>query len=288
MANRPVFISIDTAPYRMTVNVEFEYNRGLSASQKKKNVLAIHSAFQSMFPQKKVLEISSKSMQEGGQQLSAFHLKKFVPSQGITASVENIYQSGKVFRDGGPYTDLLLVSPRDAKRDERLRTSGPLVGFQFEGQDFPLQPQTAFYDYIYIRALLENEELASIVLGYDAFTDVEFGPARSLNCQAQAAALFVSLHRLSLTDRLQSFEEFLRILEPKRSAPYETVPQHSSENQQTQPEMPLQPGRCILHKIWGKGTVTSVSGTVAEIDFPSVGKKKLGLQWLRQNCSPGD
>jgi len=288
MANRPVFISIGTVPYRMAVNVEFEYNRGLSSSQKKKNVLAIHSAFQKMFPQKKVLEISSKSMQEGGRQLSAFQLQKFVPSLGITAAVENIYQSGKVFRDGGPYTDLLLVSPRDAKRDERLRTSGPLVGFRFEGQDFPLQPQTAFYDYVYIRALLENEDLANIVLGYDAFTDVEFGPSRSLNCQAQAAALFVSLHRLGLTDRLHSFEYFLDVLQLKRSDDPAGAPQHSAEQQHTYPEMPLQPGSCILHKIWGKGTVTAVSSTVAEIDFPSVGKKKLGLQWIRQNCSPGD
>ena len=287
MANRPVFVSIGTAPYRMAVHVEFEYNRGLAASQKKKNVLAIHSAFQSMFPQKRVLEISSKSMQEGGQQLSAFHLKKYVPSLGKSIAAENIYQSGKVFRDGGPYTDLLLVSPRDAKRDERLRTSGPLIGFRFEGQDFPLQPQTAFYDYIYIRALMENEELANIVLGYDAFTDVEFGPARSLNCQAQAAALFVSLHRLGMTDRLHSFEEFLDILQPKHDDTSAAVPQHTPEHP-TQPERPIQPGSRIFHKSWGNGTVTAVSGTVAEIDFPSVGKKKLGLQWLLQNCSPGD
>ena len=258
----------------------FDWTSGLDVSQIQKNIAAFHEAIKK--DGKKPLEISTKGTVPLGVKLSAFNLKL----DGF--ALECLYQASKVYENGGPYTDLLLVSSRDAKRDERLRTSGPLVGFRFEGQAFPLQPQTAFYDYVYICALLENEDLANIVLGYDAFTDVEFGTARSLNCQAQAAALFVSLHRLGLTDRLHSFEEFLDVLQLKRSDDPAGAPQHSAEQQHTYPEMPLQPGSCILHKLWGKGRVTAVSSTVAEIDFPSVGKKKLGLQWIRQNCSPGD
>lgn len=110
----------------------------------------------------------------------------------------------------GPYQDLLTVPPRDAKRDERLRTGGRLTGFYFDGRVYPIRPETAFYDYLYISALLENPALSETVLSYDAFTDIEFNPQKSLNCQAAAAARFVSLHRLGLLKKPFSFEDFLR------------------------------------------------------------------------------
>ena len=118
-----------------------------------------------------------------------------------------------MFEHGGPYPDLLTVSPREAKRDERLRTGGKLTGFVFDGKDYPTEPKTAFYDYLYITALLENPVLAETVLSYDAFTDIEFNPQKSLNCQAAAAARFVSLHRLGLLKEPFSFEDFLRRME---------------------------------------------------------------------------
>ena len=68
-----------------------------------------------------------------------------------------------------------------------------LICFTFEDKAFPLEPKTAFYDYIYMNALLENENLAQMILQYDAFTDIEFNPDKSLNCQAKAAAAFVAL-----------------------------------------------------------------------------------------------
>ena len=211
MATRPVFMPISKPPYLTAWDAEFVYNGGFAVSQKQKNITAIHNAFHARFPDKKVLEISSKSMQEGGTELSAFHLRKYVPSLGKSIPVENVFQAGKVFKNGGPYTDLLHVSPKEAKRDERLRTSGPLIAFRFEEQDFPLQPQTAFYDYLYINALLENEKLAKIVLEYDAFTDVEFNSAKSINCQAKSAAMFVALQRSGLVSSANEFDTFIRL-----------------------------------------------------------------------------
>lgn len=211
MATRPVFMPSSKPPYLQTWDAEFVYNGGFAVSQKQKNITAIHNAFHARFPDKKVLEISSKSMQEGGTELSAFHLHKYVPSLGKSIPVENVFQAGKVFKNGGPYTDLLHVSPKEAKRDERLYTSGPLIAFRFEEQDFPLQPQTAFYDYLYINALLENEKLAKIVLEYDAFTDVEFNPAKSINCQAKSAAMFVALQRSGLVSSANEFDTFIRL-----------------------------------------------------------------------------
>jgi len=53
--------------------------------------------------------------------------------------LECVYQASKVFMEGGPFRDLLERNPRDAKRDERLKTSGPLKEFQFEGVEWPLE-----------------------------------------------------------------------------------------------------------------------------------------------------
>ena len=45
-------------------------------------------------------------------------------------SVENAFQAGKVFENGGPFLDLLTVTPREAKRDTRLKESGRLLKFK--------------------------------------------------------------------------------------------------------------------------------------------------------------
>lgn len=200
MAQRPVFFTRQRAPYYGISQVDFVYNSGFAPSQKWKNIDAIHDAYRKANPGQKVLEISSKSTQPGGVELSAFNLKIFVPSLGKAVPVECAYQASKVFRCGGPYLDLLEASPRDAKRDERLKNSGELVGFRFEGEDFPTAPLTFFYNYLYIRALMDNEDLAKIVLEHDAFTDIEFNPNKSLACQARAAAIYAGLYRKGLLD----------------------------------------------------------------------------------------
>lgn len=210
MANRPVFAAKDSSPFFRIYNVEFTWNAGQSKSQKQKNVNAIHAAFAKRYPEKKVLEISSKSMQEGGEALSAFNLKKYVPSLGKSVPVESIYHAGKVFQHGGPYLDLLTATPKRAKHDERLHTSGNLIGFEFEGKCFPLKPSSAFYDYLYINALLENEDLIPIVLSYDGFTDIEFNPNKSIGCQARSAAIFSSLYRRG-SEQIREIESFLKM-----------------------------------------------------------------------------
>lgn len=210
MAQRPVFMAHESAPYSREWTAVFEFFPGFSVAQKRRNIQAIHDEFHRAFPGKKVLEISSKSMQEGGEALSAFFLKKHVPSLGRAVPVENVFQAGKILTSGGPYTDLLNVTPREAKRDERLK-DGRITGFMFEGKRFPRIPLTLFYDFIYINALLENEELAKVALEYDAFTDVEFNPAKSLNCQARAAAMYVSLVRAGLEDAIRDTDAFSRL-----------------------------------------------------------------------------
>lgn len=211
MARRPVFITNDRKPYSAEWMVDFTYNSGFAVSQKQKNITALHREFKEEFPEKQVLEISSKSLQPEGVALSAFNLVKYVPSLGKSVPVECIFQGGKVFEQGGPYTDLIEKTAREAKKDERIRMSGAVTGFCFEGETYPATPKTVFYDFIYINALLENEALAKEVLKYDAFTDIEFNPAKSVNCQANTAAKFVSLVRTGKIDQARSFDSFLAL-----------------------------------------------------------------------------
>lgn len=183
MAKRPVFY-IDQGNV-VSKEYSFEWFPGFAVSQKQKSVESMHDAIRKTNPNARPLEISTKSNEALGQKLSAFHLRL----GGNT--LENIFQSAKVFEQGGPYPDLLCVPPREAKHDARLKTSGPLKAFHFQGETFPLIPRTAFYDYIYIdavRASLAPEEISAIA-GYDHFTDIEFNPAKSVNTQARTAAL---------------------------------------------------------------------------------------------------
>ncbi|KIR03375.1 hypothetical protein P261_02190 [Lachnospiraceae bacterium TWA4] len=201
MANRPVYVVREKEPFYSIMDVDFQWSSGFAKCQKQKNIVALHEGFHNIKPKLNILEISSKSLQEEGILMSAFNLQKYVPSLKKTVSVECAYQAGKVFKNGGPYTDLFASTSREAKRDERLKTSGELIGFEFEGQKFPVTPKSLFYDYLYINALFENKELAKKLLNYDAFTDIEFNPKTALNCQARAAATFVSLYRMGLIEK---------------------------------------------------------------------------------------
>lgn len=210
MAVRPVFVPKNSAPFYGVINIEFKWNGGFAVSQKQKNIKALHDGFTLIRPDGRPLEISSKSLVEAGVKLSAFNLMKYVPELGRSVPVENVYQSGKVFADGSQYTDLMLVSPKEAKRDERLK-NGRLIKFRFDGQDFPLFPQSLFYNYIYLNAVLENPELADELLKFNGFTDIEFNPQKSLSTQAQAAAVFVSLANLGLTEKIRDYSSFVSL-----------------------------------------------------------------------------
>lgn len=274
MATRPVFMASDKWPFYKTVYVSFDWNSGFAVSQKQKNITAIHERFILSYPESSVLEISSKSMQAHGKDLSAFFLKKYVPHLGKSVPVECVFQAGKVFKGGGPYTDILEKTPKEAKRDDRLKTSGTLAAFKFEDKEFPLSPKTLFYDYLYINALLENPELIDVVMQYDAFTDIEFNPDRSINCQAKAAATFVSLQRLGLLDKVKDPEQFRELMLYKTTA----------KEKEEKPLPELKVGMTFEHKVWGTCTITALSGAIATVTSNSVGEKRVGVEWIQKNC----
>ena len=144
MAERPVFYMQQKKV--VSKMYSFEWFPGFAVSQKQKSIESLHSAVLKVDPDARPLEISTKSREDLGVKLSAFSL---------TLNPHTL-ESAKVFANGGPYLDLLQVPPREAKRDKRLQDSGHLKAFCYQGEEFPLEPRTVFYDYIYIAAVKES------------------------------------------------------------------------------------------------------------------------------------
>ena len=159
MAERPAFyVRQGKADSRL---YSFEWFPGFSVSQKQKSVKSLHRAILAADREARPLEVSTKSREPIGEMLSAFRLRL----NGHT--LENVFQSAKVFEKGGPYPDLLEVPPKEAKRDERLRNSGPLTGFRFQDRDFPLIPRYAVLD---PKATLSLPPFITATTGLDALT----------------------------------------------------------------------------------------------------------------------
>ena len=210
---------------------DFKWYPGFSVKQKQRSIEEFHNSIQKKYPGKRILEVSSKSKDNVGILLSAFNLTLCTKKYKKTYSVETVFQSSKVFENGGPYYDLLDKTSREAKKDYRIRNSGKLLYFMFFQEKWDLMPRTAFYDWVYLNALNQHPSLIEDVIQYECFTDIEFNPERSINCQANSVALFVSLYRKNLlTDALKSKEGFLSII--KRS--FKLVgPFYDTKNQST-------------------------------------------------------
>ena len=213
MAERPVFLPSSPAERRLVEerSFTFEWHPGFSPTQKKRNVAALHraAARSGCDP---LLDISTKSDAELGRRLSAFYLKVESTAFG-KIPLECAFQGSKVFECGGPYTDLYGVDARTAKRDRRIVTSGRLLRFAFEGTVFECEPKTAFYDWLYLSAVFPHREWLKRLFQYRGFTDIEFNPSRSINCQARSCALFVALMRRKQLERaVSSKSRFLQLL----------------------------------------------------------------------------
>lgn len=215
MAIRPVFLVSLNEKIFTRENIEFEWFGGFALSQKRKCINSLHQNLLRKYPDKNILEISSKSENPLGVKLSAFNL--MMNFNGKSFSVESAFQGSKVFEYGGPYTDLLDKPSIFAKKDSRLKNSGRVKVFDFNSEKFSINPPTYFYNWLYVNALNNNHDLAEQLLEYNAFTDIVFNPQKSLNCQAMAAAIFVSLNKQNLIQNaLNDRKQFLKIVYGKK------------------------------------------------------------------------
>ena len=216
MAKRPVFLP----EYNGQRLVEertftFEWTTGFSPTQKKRNIKTLHNEAKRSGI-KNILEISSKSDNEVGKRLSAFSLK--IEIDGTKFPLESVYQGSKVFENCGPFPNLFELKPIEAKRFIRSKDCGRLKYFYLMGRKYPLSPKNAFYDWLYIRCLEDHAQWISDNVSYDGFTDIEFNPAKQVNCQARAFAEYLSLlKRSKLKDAANNFEYFASLLDSTES-----------------------------------------------------------------------
>jgi len=189
MTIRPIYIpDLDDDKFVSSKDVEFKWYPGFSISQKQKSITSLHENATKSLNLSKILEISTKSPTSLGVKCSAFNL--MLEINGFKSSVESFYQGSKIFKNGGPYTDLYEMKSIISKKDKRIKESGELIGFSFFDTHWGLIED--FYSYLYILALNQNLSLANEIQKYTAFTDIEFNPKKSFNCQAYSAALFVA------------------------------------------------------------------------------------------------
>jgi hypothetical protein len=189
MANRPFFIPNDNKDELVkTELVEFKWFSGFAKVQKQKSISSFHENISKQFRYNKILEISTKSKDILGVKLSAFNLK--INFKNKEYFLESLFQGSKVFSNEGPYVDIYKKESIDAKKDERIKRSD-LKEFSFFGEKFNLEFD--FYSWLYFLALKQNKKLTGEILHYQAFTDIEFNPEKSLNCQAYSAALYLSM-----------------------------------------------------------------------------------------------
>lgn len=214
MAKRPVFrVNNEGDKFVEEIFTEFKWYPGYSLVQKQKSINSLHDNYKKSYKNDNILEISSKSEDELGRLLSAFNLTIDTKYNGII-TVECAFQGSKVFENGGPFTDIYNKSSLDAKKDERLKKSGKLLYFQYLNEKWPLEPKTIFYDWIYINGLYNKSKYIDKLTNYQAFTDIEYNPEKSINCQARSVALYVSLLKRNLLDKvIINKNEFINIIE---------------------------------------------------------------------------
>ena len=186
--------------------IEFMGLKGNNINIKKGNVSKLHKMInlQPKYTHCKVLEVSSKSDVELGKKCSAFNLMM----DGY--SFEAIFQSSKVFEGNVQFKEVLDMKPSAAKVYIRNNKRGRnIIGFNYNGEEFPNIPYTYFYDYMYCKCVDENlsEEEKKELLKYSIFTDIEFGSG-ALNCQAKSLCIYSYLYKNNKLDLLNDKEKF--------------------------------------------------------------------------------
>lgn len=209
MAKKMIFISTSDSSYSEKL-IEYVFVPGFAPSQRQKNVVNLEESIKKTFPNSNVLEVSTKSNNPLGVSLSAFNLKL----DGF--SLESVFQSSKCFVDGSHYEFLMSEKPSFAKKYIKENSRGGLKKFSYKGEDYPLNPPSFFYDYIYAKALYQNKELSNQLVNYDVFTDIEFNHDKSINCQARSCAIYAYLLRNNLVEKaIEDPEVFKKVYETK-------------------------------------------------------------------------
>lgn len=240
-AVRKVFIPLKEGNNLVEVKeVDFTWHKGMSLQVRQRSVKSFHEEIINKNIAKRPLEISSKSLDKTGIELSAFNLSGKKNEKVFT--VETVFQSSKVFKgdNNSPYRFLLYKTSKTAKKCPETKNK-IISHFKYiDDTIWDTEPKTAFYDWVYINILIRfNPELAHSIMDYDAFTDIEFNHKKSLNSQAYSVALYKALkmrgYHITI-DTCGTKEKFMSIL-----SQYDTYkPDTKSIKTHIQPKLPLE------------------------------------------------
>ena len=169
-------------------------------------------------PPGRVLEISSRSPQELGRDLSAMNLRAAGDPRERT--VEAVYQAAKCYGAGGPDTAHCTSGYAAKRRDRERRRGGPLAGFEHEGLRWKTPTGSAFYDWLWTRSALASrgEAVVARLQEYDAFSD-QFHRPGAVACQAKAAAIAAGMGIRRLRTALEQPAAWLSHLNGREADP---------------------------------------------------------------------
>lgn len=190
----------------------FDFFSGFAITQKQKSITSFHDKIKLLEGDDvHILEVSRKSDNNLGISLSAFNLRynKY--------TVESVYQSSKVFNNKIQLKHLLYAEPLEAKREANEYQKNNelyITHFNFLGENISIVPGSLFYDYLYIKAIMQDPHLSARLLNYDCFTDIEFNHKIQFSSQARSCAIFVYLSRNMLIESYtKSVDDFRKVYE---------------------------------------------------------------------------
>lgn len=180
---------------------EFKWEPGMAISQRRKCCVNLHEVIKDKTGSLP-LDISTASTTELGKSLSAFNLKWG------DRTIECIYQGSKVYSIAGTMHHLYSMTSREAKKSMKDATLGDWIGFNFDGVEYPMTPDTAFYDYLYLNGLLENYGENLDLEEYEYFTDIQ-AIIKIDACQARSVCEYKLLQKQRALDIIKDFDKFV-------------------------------------------------------------------------------
>jgi len=182
----------------ISTTFNIKWMSGFSLSQKRKNIENLHSIIQEKYNTSldSILEVSTKSTVEVGRLLSSMNLK--VKIKDTYYCFESVYQSSKVYQaslldDEYQMLEWLSLTGFEVKKLSK-EIKHNLIKFKCEGIEYPLNPPTLFYDYLYIRSVVNIPDLYEKISRYTFFTDIEFNPNNMISTQAKSICLYKLLY----------------------------------------------------------------------------------------------
>lgn len=205
MEVRSVYSTRKEAPYYYEHCIEVPRN-------KKEDVMGtnaelLHAAFQHLVHDKKVIEFSSKSDHKSVKKLLPGKLTKVVDGKKMT--INKIFKTAeRVSSDDSSANNIIVNVVNKTVVEVAARKEPKTIGYKYDGHIFSSRPRQMFYNYLYINALLEHQDRMAYLAEYDAFSDVQVASSSGNPVPAQAVAIYVSLARLGLLEKVRDPEEF--------------------------------------------------------------------------------